>query len=377
MDLLESLRSEEGRVERMHGSSLQGSSSSRSLHRSKSQRRLCDDRSVSVLSLVFLCFICGYDVRCHFNTWTALCRKMHRFTVQHLNKKKLSAYYHDLYHTLLNVPAYRFLFLFISCYLVMYTVFACFYMMQPKHCVSNVQKFSHALWFSVHTAATIGYGHQSPDPDCLMVNLGILTEVLTSALMQAALFGLVFARFATPSKRGSTIKFSSCMVCHKNADGKHVLAFRLANLRHHQLLRPRVSMLMVRKVLLNEEETETDYVYHHLKVETVSGESTVWVGLPSILIHVIDESSPFQKMSQNLVELEDSEVEFVILLDGIDEMTSTAMQARHSYSPEDIRWNHRFVGILNRGVHGALQVNYAQFDATVPCEPFSHHFSLT
>jgi hypothetical protein len=49
--------------------------------------------------------------------------------------------------------------------------FAVLYMTQPAHCISRVNKFSHALWFSVHTSATIGYGQQAPDPDCLLLNL--------------------------------------------------------------------------------------------------------------------------------------------------------------------------------------------------------------
>lgn len=292
-------------------------------------------------------------------------RKMHRYTVQHVNAKKLNAYYKDLYHTLLNLPVYRFLLVFIGSYLAMYVLFACFFMTQSKHCVSNVQKFSHALWFSVHTAATIGYGHQSPDPDCLFVNLGILGEVLMAALLQAALFGLVFARFATPSTRGSTIQFSSVMVLQERADS-HVLAFRVANLRHHQVLRPRVTMLMIQKVHLGEQET--DYVYTELKLQNGTLGNVVWLGLPSTLVHVIDDSSPLKPYRDNQSAMEQDELEFVVLFDGIDEMTSTAMQARFSYSPGDIRWNHRFMGILHRGVSGAITVDWEHFHSVVEQE---------
>lgn len=52
-----------------------------------------------------------------------------------------------------------------------YIVYALLYMSQPKHCISLVQNFTHALWFSVHTSATIGYGHMAPDPDCFVLNL--------------------------------------------------------------------------------------------------------------------------------------------------------------------------------------------------------------
>jgi hypothetical protein len=292
-------------------------------------------------------------------------KKMHRYTLQHVNAKKLNAYYKDLYHTLLNMPVYRFLLIFIGSYVVLYMVFACLYMIQSKHCVSNVQKFSHALWFSVHTAATIGYGHQSPDPDCMFVNLVILWEVLAAALLQAALFGLVFARFATPSTRGSTIHFSSVMVLQEHAESQ-VIACRIANLRHHQVLRPRVTMLMIRKVCLG--GNETDYVYTELKIRNSTLGDAIWLGLPSTFVHVIDDDSPLKAYSMNPSAMEKDELEFVILFDGIDEMTSTALQARHSYFPEDIRWNHRFVGILHRGPTGAITVDWEHFHSVVEQE---------
>jgi hypothetical protein len=37
-----------------------------------------------------------------------------------------------------------------------YVVFALFYIFQPDECLSGVHHFSHAMWFSVQTAATIG-----------------------------------------------------------------------------------------------------------------------------------------------------------------------------------------------------------------------------
>lgn len=40
-----------------------------------------------------------------------------------------------------------------------YTGFAILYMLEPAGCITEVSQFLHALWFSVHTSATIGYGH--------------------------------------------------------------------------------------------------------------------------------------------------------------------------------------------------------------------------
>lgn len=240
-------------------------------------------------------------------------------------------------------------------------------MTQPKHCVSNVNQFSHALWFSVHTAATIGYGHQAPDPDCIVVNTIIMAQVMAAALMQAALLGLVYARFSSPGSRAATIKFSSILTLHKGADGYGRLAFRVANLRRHQVLQPEVHMLLMRRDHVDRADragcvSVLEYQYYELSLTHVTGKGRLWLGVPTIMAHTIDESSPMWGVSRQ--ELEGSDIEFVVLLDGVDETTSTVMQARHSYFPSDIRWDEQFAGVLARGESGVLTADYSHFDLT-------------
>lgn len=360
-------------------------------------------------------------------------------------------------------------------------------MTQPAHCVTNVDKFLHALWFSVHTAATIGYGHQSPDPDCTLLNLMIMMQVLTGALMQAALLGLVYTRFSAPSSRATTIKFSKVLACYRGIDGYRRLAFRVANLRKHQVLQPQVHMMLLRKeyieddggaeplmvlpstdlaneeilraafphsavaaagggglglglggvqnaVVVNssssssstaaiasrlspyntanqsepyqhptsshpgsghystlpppptsasfsstplhhshhhnspfsnkEKHSPMEYNYHDLPLRHISGHKTLWLGIPSIMVHKIDPGSPLWGVQKN--DLENSEAEFIVLLDGIDESTSTVMQARHSYFSSDIVWDASFAGVLGRRPSGVLAADYSNFDMVRP-----------
>lgn len=68
------------------------------------------------------------------------------------------------YHTLINLRWYFFFLLFVGSYMFLYSLFALMYWGSPRHCLSNVDSYLHALWFSVQTAATIGYGHISPNP---------------------------------------------------------------------------------------------------------------------------------------------------------------------------------------------------------------------
>jgi len=260
--------------------------------------------------------------------------------------------------------SYRFLLFFFGCYISMYCFFALLYRSQPEHCIFNVHNFFHALWFSVITAATIGYGHQAPDPDCYLLNTFIMFQVMTGALMQAALLGLVYSRFAAPGNRAHTIKFSSIMTCYRDhADGLWRLAFRVANLRRHQVLQPEVQLLMIRREHVGGPDGPLEYRYHELPVAHISGHERLWLGVPSIVAHTITTASPFYGMTPEFIEQEEG-LEFVALLDGIDEMTSTVMQARHSYGPSDIRWGQSFAGLIARGGTGALTADYSHFDLT-------------
>lgn len=246
----------------------------------------------------------------------------------------------------------------------MYSFFALLYRSQPEHCIFNVHNFFHALWFSVITAATIGYGHQAPDPDCYLLNTFIMFQVMTGALMQAALLGLVYSRFAAPGNRAHTIKFSSIMTCYRgHEDGLWRLAFRVANLRRHQVLQPEVQLLMIRREHVGGPDGPLEYRYHELPVTHISGHQRLWLGVPSIVAHTITTASPLWGITPELMEQEEG-LEFVALLDGIDETTSTVMQARHSYSPSDIRWGQSFAGLIARGGTGALTADYSHFDLT-------------
>jgi len=246
----------------------------------------------------------------------------------------------------------------------MYSVFALIYLSQPEHCIFNTQNFVHALWFSFSTAATIGYGHQAPDPDCYILNAIIMFQVLTALLMQAGLLGLVYSRFAAPGNRAHTIKFSSIMTCYRShADGLHRLAFRVANVRRHQVLQPEVQLLMIRREHVGGSDGPLEFRYHELDLKHISGNQRLWLGVPSIVAHTITRDSPLWGITPEFLEQEDG-LEFIALLDGIDEMTSTVMQARHSYSSADIRWGQSFAGLIARGGSGALTADYSHFDLT-------------
>ncbi|KAL4421196.1 hypothetical protein ABPG77_010071 [Micractinium sp. CCAP 211/92] len=291
-------------------------------------------------------------------------RKRYRLDLERLNFRRRSVYLTDLYHTLVNCHWYRFYALFIVFYLAMYAGFATFYASQPG-CISKTHNFWHALWFSVTSSATIGYGHQAPDPNCYLLNVGVMAQVLVSLLMQASLLGVVFARISNSRGRSATIRFSKALSMYRKEDGLYRLAFRVANLRRSQVLSPKVRFLLLQRQAVHPfSSCEAEYVYAELPAAHIGG-GHLWLGVPSVIEHKVDQRSPLWGMGE--AEISNADMEFIVLLDGVDESTSRALEARHSYVPSDIRWQHQFEPCIQRRRSGKLGVDFARFDSTQLC----------
>jgi len=69
-----------------------------------------------------------------------------------------------------------------------------------------------------------------------------------------------------------------------------------------------------------------------------------------------------QELIQSYVA--DSELEVVVLVEGIDAATSSTVQARHSYKGDDIVWNQEFVQCVSRGENGSCMVDLGKFHKT-------------
>ncbi|PNH10296.1 ATP-sensitive inward rectifier potassium channel 1 [Tetrabaena socialis] len=295
-------------------------------------------------------------------------------------------YWTDIFHTLLNMPRYRFLIVFFAVYLSEYVVFALLYLTQPDRCVGGTMKFSHALWFSVQTAATLGYtGSLQPNIDCTSVNMLVIVQVITASLIDYCMMGLVFARFASPNKRSFTIRFSSSAVLfQRNEDGLWCLSFRLANIRKHSLINPQASAVSLMLALpadnrgggsaspaaaaaaTNPAGPATSYAhfrFSELCIEDVGSQAAnLRLGLHAHVNHIIRPGSPLYDRSLDALEALGAEV--LCFMEGVDPMTSNNIQARHSYTPGDIRMNERFVPIDLKLRRGELGLDFSGFDAT-------------
>ena len=215
-----------------------------------------------------------------------------------------------------------------ACSGLQYATFALLYYFQAKHCIKGVKHYLHALWFSVQTSATIGYGGDlSPDPYCPVTNALVTCQVIISLLTDYSMLGIVFTRFANPSSRASTIRFSKQMtMTHHNSMWR--LTFRVANIRKHQILRPEIRILLLRFNSSHADADDAGYLHQELQLNSggLTPSKLAWLGLPTSVSHIIDADSPLSGMMP--ADMEEEDVEVLVLLDGVDATTSGILQAR-------------------------------------------------
>eukprot|EP00958_Prasinococcus_capsulatus_P016109 scaffold1770_cov375-Prasinococcus_capsulatus_cf.AAC.6 len=106
--------------------------------------------------------------------------------IQRLNLPRRAIYWDDLFHTLLNFPRVRFLILLVFIYSCQYVCFGLAYYfinqtttvpgshdeaaywsadLDHTRCIPGVTNVFKAVWFSVQTSATIGYGSSGMAPN--------------------------------------------------------------------------------------------------------------------------------------------------------------------------------------------------------------------
>ncbi|KIZ05029.1 ATP-sensitive inward rectifier potassium channel 1 [Monoraphidium neglectum] len=240
---------------------------------------------------------------------------IHRFGVP---LKNTLVYYGDVFHTLLHLPIHRFVAIFFSIYIAEYCLFALLYLWQPDDCIEGVRHFANALWFSVQTASTIGYGKMAPSQHCPGANSVVMVQAITSSLVDYCMMGVVFARFSSPSKRALSMRFSDSACIHRGPDGLWRLSFRLANMRKHLLMQPNVQVLLG----VPDGPGRSSFAFEELKLEgLLSSLTNIKLGLAATLTHVIDAGSPLWRLS--VADMAACGMELLVFLDGVDSTSST------------------------------------------------------
>jgi inward rectifier potassium channel len=258
----------------------------------------------------------------------------------------------DIYHAVLTAPWWAFFVALAAIFAAVNTVFALLYMSDP-HGIDHARDFWDYFLFSVQTIGSANYTVMFPKT--IYANVVVSTEAFFGILNLALITGVVFARFSRPFAR---IVFSRVAVVAP-FNGTPTLMFRAANQRGNQILNAEVTVSLAHQMTT----TEGMVMRRFEELKLMRSRSPLFA-LSWTVMHRIDESSPLHGLTRE--SLYDAQVEIIILLNGRDDTLSDIIFARHSYMPNEILWDRRFVDVLDITPAGRRVVDLRRFHDTEP-----------
>src|SRR5271166_2099601 len=242
----------------------------------------------------------------------------------------------SLYHALLTISWVRFFFIFVGWYFIANALFAVAYLACGTDALSGST-------LGVETLSTIGYGNVTPIG--VAANMVVTFEALAGLMGFAIVTGLLFARFSRPT---AGILFSRHAVVAPY-QGLGALEFRVANARSNELIEVSAKVMLSR---FEDVEGVRTRRYYPLALER---DNVVFLPLTWTVVHPIDEASPLH--GETADSLQNSQAEVLVLLKAFDEIFSTTVQTRTSYTPDEVIWGARFANAFMAGAADKLAVS--------------------
>lgn len=244
------------------------------------------------------------------------------------------------YHTMLNIPRWKFMVIIFIFYFLVNFVFASLYFgigvnhLNGVTATTTIEQFGQAFFFSIQTFTTVGYGHISPSG--FLTSLTAAIEALFGLLSFAIATGLFYGRFSKPK---AFIRFSTKAVIAPYKDGT-ALMFRLTPFKNANLTdaEAKVSLGMI----LEEDGKKVNKFYTlDLEMNKVNSLTLSWT-----VVHPITEYSPLYNFKAE--DFKAIEGELMVYVKVFDDMFSTTVAKRTSYSFDEIVYGAKFVTMFSR-----------------------------
>ena len=253
------------------------------------------------------------------------------------------------YHTLIDMPVWKFMTVVLSFYIGINFIFALIYFgigveyldgISPSD--SDWEKFGKAYFFSAQTFTTVGYGHISPK--------GFLTSALSAAealiglLSFAIATGLFFGRFSKPT---AFLKFSNHALISPYGDGKGLM-IRMVPFKNTNFTDAEAKITLGMSIAENGVMVNKFYTLN-LEMNRINALSLSWT-----LVHPIDEQSPLFGFNQT--DFENIHGEILVYIKTFDDLFSTTVAARTSYVFNEVIYGAKFIPMYTRSLDNSRTI---------------------
>jgi inward rectifier potassium channel len=260
----------------------------------------------------------------------------------------------DPYHLAVALTWPRFFATLLAIYLLVNVVFATVFLLVPGS-VANARPYSFpdALFFSIETLATVGYGEMYPAT--LYGHVIAAIEIVCGLGFTAILTGLTFVRFSRP--RAKLVFASHPVVAMHN--GKPTLMLRVGNGRANVLLDAATKL----NVLLSVTTAEGKLFRRAQELRLERAHLPVFP-LTWTLMHVMDERSPLY--GYDAAQVAAARAQVFVTLEAHDPMLATSVREIRNYATEDILFGMRYVDVITSEEDGTPMADMTKIGEMEP-----------
>ena len=255
----------------------------------------------------------------------------------------------SLYSNLLSLNRTQFALVILTMYFSVNVVFAViYYLIGADQFVGLLStndwgRFKEMFFFSTQTFTTVGYGRINPLQE--LADIVSSVETMMGWMFFALVTGLLYGRFTHP-KAYLLFSENALMAPYRGGWG---LMFRIVPYKEKHYLTN--ASIVVNIAFLDTENSKTEYKFYTLNLERshVDALSMNWT-----VVHPLDESSPLQNFT--LEDMNRSDLELYIQVNGFDHVFSSTVMQRTSYTYKEIIWKAKFKPMYHESDDGKITI---------------------